>query len=48
VSARDRPLAVHDLVDAARRHADFLGYPVLRNPHWLHEVMQQNFTGVDG
>ncbi len=36
----DPPLAVHDLVDSARRHTDRNGQLVLRDPEALDEVLQ--------
>ena len=30
---------------AGRRHADFLGQPVLRNTEWLQKFIEQYFAG---
>src|SRR6185437_11757696 len=44
----DGAAAQHDLVDAARRHTDRLGEPVLRDLHRFEEILQENFAGVNG
>ena len=33
--------------DALRRHADFLGQPILAKVHWLQKFFQQDFAGVN-
>lgn len=43
-----RSLAVHDLVDAARRYRNVLREAVLRDAEWLEEVGVQHFARVDG
>ena len=42
-----RPLAVHDLVDAARRHRNILREAVLRDTERLKKVGVQYFAGVN-
>jgi len=44
----DRPLAVHDLVDASRWHVDVLGKAVLADSHRLEELLQENLTRMNG
>src|SRR6266702_7705355 len=43
---RDRTLALHDLVDAPRRHADALGETVLADLHSLEEVLSKHYAGM--
>jgi hypothetical protein len=45
---RDAPLAGHDVADALRRHADFLGQPILADAHRFQKLLQQEFTGSYG
>ena len=40
----DRPGAMDDLVDPARRHTDVLGEPVLRNAQRLEDVEGEDFS----
>src|SRR5258706_13245359 len=44
---RNRTLAFDNLIDPARRHADVLGQPVLRNCHRLEEFLVEDFTRRD-
>jgi hypothetical protein len=37
---------VHDLIDAARRHIDRLGDPILRDAHWLKEFGLEDLARV--
>ena len=43
----DATLAVHDLIDAARWHADSDREPILGDPERVDEVFHQYLTGVD-
>jgi hypothetical protein len=43
----DRPLAMHDLVDSARRHADIFRQLILADPEWLQKFFEQHFTRMD-
>jgi len=36
---------MHDLIDAASRHADVLGEAILRNAQWLENVERQDLAG---
>src|SRR5512143_61432 len=42
----DRPLAVHDLVDAAGRHGKALGEPVLGQAEGLEKIVREDLAGV--
>ena len=44
---RDRPLAVHDFVDPARRDADFPRQSVLGNAQWLQKFNSKYLAGMD-
>jgi hypothetical protein len=44
---RDGTLALHDLVDATRWHADVLRQPVLAQAHRLQEILFQNLARRD-
>src|SRR5690349_3867597 len=44
----DRALAMHDLVDPARRHANADCKPVLGDLEPLDEVLHQHLAGMDG
>jgi hypothetical protein len=39
---------VDDLVDPSGRHADVLGDAVLREPQRDHELLKEDFAGMDG
>ena len=41
------PLALDNLIDAARRHADIHRQPVLALTHRLEKVLGQNFSRSD-
>jgi hypothetical protein len=41
----DRASTMHDLIDAASRHADVLGEAILRNAQWLENVERQDLAG---
>ena len=43
----DGALAGDDVADALRRHADFLGQPVLADAHRLQEFLQQKLARRD-
>jgi hypothetical protein len=43
----DGPLAVDELADPARRHIDIRGKFARADTHRLHEVLQQDFAGMD-
>ena len=43
----DPALAVHDLVDPARRHPDGGGEAALRDPEALDEVLHEDLSRVD-
>jgi len=43
----DRPAGVHDVTDAAGRYINVGSQLARGDAHGLHEVLQQNFTGVD-
>jgi len=43
----DGPLAVNNLIDAARRYADFKREPILAHAHRFEPFFQQNFAGGD-
>ncbi len=38
---------MHDLVDSAGRDTDVPRKPVLADPHWIEELLQQDLTGVN-
>ena len=42
-----RPLAMHDLVDATRRHADVLRQAVLAEVHRLKELREEDLPWMD-
>jgi 6-phosphogluconolactonase len=44
---RDAPLAVDNLIDATRRHADCLSHMVLTDLHRFEKIFKQNLTRVD-
>lgn len=44
---RDGSLAAHNVVDADRRHADGPGQRGLAETQRLHEIMEQDFTGMN-
>src|SRR3546814_4878518 len=44
----DGALAGNDVADTLRRDIDVLGEAIAGDAHRLHEVMQQDLTGVDG
>jgi len=44
---RDSTLAPYDLADPQGRHPDVGGDAVLAQAEWGHEILQQNFSGMD-
>lgn len=44
----DSAFALHDLIDAARRHADVIGESVFGQAQRKEEIFAENFTGMDG
>lgn len=45
---RERPLALHDFIDAPGRDADVFSHPVFRKTEGDQEVLAENFAGMNG
>lgn len=45
---RDGAFALHDFIDAARRHADVMGETVFGQTKRREKILAENFTGMNG